>query len=79
MCYLLFDFFGMLDNSYKVIRVFGKYEKIEERNFLIYKTKKNKSGTNMSNKIKTIYCVRSYEYACNRELEGVFENEFYRN
>lgn len=75
---MLFDFLTILDTTYRVIRVFGKYEKDYERNFLIYKTKENETSIKLTNKIKTVYCVRSFEYACNRGLEEVFENEFYR-
>lgn len=74
----LFDFLELLDNSYKVIRVFGKYKKQEEKSFLIYKTQEDKTSVELTSKIKMVYCVRDYEYVCNRVLEEVVENEFYR-
>lgn len=74
----LFDFFKLIEDSFKVIRVFGKYENSIERDFLTYQTKKDSSSAKPTNKIKMVYCVRSYEYVCNRTLEGVFKNEFYR-
>lgn len=74
----LFDFFKLVDDSFKVIRVFGKYENSIERNFLIYQTKKDNSSVKLTNKIKMVYCVRSCEYVRNRTLEEVVENEFYR-
>ena len=75
---MMFDFFKIIDDGFKVIRVFGKYENLLERNFLIYQTKKANSSVKLTNKIKMVYCVRSCEYVCNRTLEEVVENEFYR-
>lgn len=74
----IFDFYQFIDENFKVIRVFGKYENSEEMDFLVYHTKKDKINNMVTNKIKTVYCVRCCEYVCNRELEEVEENEFYR-
>ncbi len=74
----LFDFFKFIDESFKVIRVFGKYENSIETDFLIYQTKKDSSKVKLTNQIKTVYCVRNHEYVCNRILEEEIENEFYR-
>lgn len=74
----MFDFYKTIDDNFKVIRIFGKYENSMEMDFLVYQTQKHKVNNIVTNKIKTVYCVRHYEYACNRELEGVEENEFYR-
>lgn len=73
----LFDFIKIIDDSFKVIRVFGKYEKLEEKDFLIYKIQNDKTSVSLTNKIRMVYCVRSYDYVCNRTLGEVVENEFY--
>ena len=56
---LLFDFYNDLNEKFKVIKAIGMYENRRERDFL--------NGSMVTNKIKTLYCIRDKSVILDKE------------
>lgn len=75
----IFDFFKTIDDMFKVIRVYGKYNKTPKNDFIEYMNNdKNKNSDSPTYDVKCIYSVRDKECIANRELVEVIENEKYK-
>lgn len=76
----IFDFFEVIDNTFKVVKVYGKYEKTPTRKFIDSNYLGKRIGTNdfPTHKVKCIYSVRDMNYIINRRLVEVVENEKYK-
>lgn len=75
----IFDFFGHIDDTFKVIRVYGQYKKTPKSGFMEYVySGRHKNHDRPVGNIKCIYSVRDAAYATNRILMEVLENEKYK-